>query len=164
MSDDSNMEPVDVEGLDLGNAEPTVVGNLVEQLKGTQPVTDLLVNMYLRQLGHMREYDDISRAKGLRTLVPQDWGNLSDPRVQAKLRELGGYVVEELYEAINHLKNKPWKQTARETDAPAFYKEVADAWHFWLEFMIVAGMMPPEVAHFYFTIAESNDDRRVSGY
>lgn len=128
------------------------------------PITDLLVNMFLRQLGHKQQYDKIYRAKGLDPVSQGNWGNLNDARLQAELRSTLGYVVEEMYEAVGLLKNKPWKQTPRETDSEEFYKEVADAWHFWLEFMILAGMTPDKIAHYYFGVAKSNDNRRETGY
>lgn len=157
-------EEVNVEGLDLGEAEPEVKANLVNQLKGTEPVTDLLVNMFLRQLGHKAEYDNIYRAKGLSPAPPEMWGNLNHPQLQAEIRATAGFVIEELMEAIGLLKNKPWKQTARQTDPDTFYKELADAWHFFLELMIITGMMPDVIARYYFTVSESNDERRASGY
>lgn len=134
------------------------------QLMPSQEVHDLLVNMFMRQMGHKQEYDKIYRAKGLSILDPSQYGNLNHPAVQAEIRSTFAFLVEELMEAINLLKNKPWKQTARETDPELFYKELADAWHFWLELMIVAGMGPDKVARYYFGEAKKNDDRRASGY
>lgn len=130
----------------------------------TQPVQDLLVNILIRQMAHMDAYDKISRAKGLPVLDPAMWGNLSDAQVQAKLREFAGYMVEELYEAINLLHNKPWKQTPKATDPAEFYKEMGDFWHFLAEFLIYAGMTPDVIAKFYFGMAEKNDKRREEKY
>ena len=129
-----------------------------------EPVTDLLVNMFMRQLGHKAGYDEIYRARGLDPVPQGGWGNLNDPRLQAELRSTAGFVVEELYEAINLLKNKPWAKTFRTTDADAFYEELADAWHFWLEFMILAGMTPEVIAKHYFGKSQVNDRRREEGY
>lgn len=127
-----------------------------------QVIQDLLVNMFMRQYGHMQAYDGIYRAKGLPTT--NEYGNVNNPAVQAKIRESLGYAVEEAYEAVNLLKNKPWKQSFRETDIEEFHKELADAWHFWLEMMIYAGMTPDLVQKYYFGVAESNDQRRAQGY
>lgn len=145
-------------------AEPGTVDALTAQLNNTAPITDLFVNMFLRQLGHKSEYDKMYRAKGLRVVAPEDWGNLNDPQVQAELRSTLGYMTEEMYEAVGLLKNKPWKNTPRETDHEEFYKEVADAIHFFLEFLIISGMTPDLVARYYFGVAKSNDDRRENGY
>lgn len=129
-----------------------------------EPVKDLLVNMFFKQISHKLEYDKIYRAKGLDPVPPHGWGNLNDPRLQLEIRTTFAYLTEELMEAVNLLKNKPWKQTARETDPEAFYSELADAWHFWLELMILCGMTPEKVAKYYFKEAEKNDQRRASGY
>lgn len=126
--------------------------------------TDLLVNMFLRQLGHKLEYDKLYRAKGLDPCAQGEWGNLNNPRLQLEIRTTFAYLTEELMEAINLLKNKPWKQTPRETDPDAFYSELADAWHFWLELMILCGMTPDVVAKYYFKEAAKNDARRETGY
>lgn len=124
----------------------------------------LLERMYDRQFHHRLEYNEIYRKKGLNPPISTKWGDLDDPQVQASIREAAGYVVEELYEAVNLLKNKPWKQTPRHTDPDEFYKEVADAWHFWLEFMLLSGMTPELIEQYYFKVAESNDKRRETGY
>jgi hypothetical protein len=127
-------------------------------------IKDLLINMFLRQITHMTEYNNIYRSKGLSVVEGGQFGNINNPAVQAKIRESAAYCIEELYEAIGLLKNKPWKQTARETDREDFYKELADAWHFWLELMIYAGMSPDLVQQYYFNIADNNDQRRAEGY
>jgi hypothetical protein len=129
-----------------------------------EPITDLLVNMFVRQAGHRVQYDDLYRRRGLNPPAQGQWGNLNDPVVQAAIREAMAYAIEEVYEAIGLLKNKPWKQTFRATDPDEFYKEFADAWHFWLEANILAGMTPDIIAKYYFQIAESNDNRRAEGY
>jgi hypothetical protein len=125
---------------------------------------DLLVNMFARQMNHRVKYDEIYRAKGLNPPAPGQWGNINDPVVQAAIREALAYAIEEAYEAVGLLKNKPWKQTPRATDPDEFYKEIADAWHFWLEFMIYAGMTPDLIAKYYFGEAQKNDQRRAEGY
>lgn len=125
---------------------------------------DLLVNMFMRQMNHRSEYDKIYRAKGLTPPSPGDWGNLNAPHIQAEIRMTFAFLTEEIMEAIGLLKNKPWKQTPRETDPEQFYKELGDAWHFWLELMIMAGMTPDLIAKYYFGEAEKNDKRRAEGY
>lgn len=125
-------------------------------------VTDLLVNMFFRQMAHVQQYGPSATAFG--GLPRELWGNLDHPQVQATLREFAGYITEELYEGVNLLKNKPWKHTPKTTDPGEFYKEMGDFWHFVVEFMIYAGMTPDKVQKFYFQMAEKNDDRRKEGY
>jgi hypothetical protein len=150
--DVSETTEIDIEGPD-SEPEPEKIA-----------VTDLLVNMFLQQLAHKREYDQIYVAKGLNPTPQGEWGNLNNPILQSEMRMTVAFVIEELMEAINLLKNKPWKQTFRETDADAFYGELADAWHFWLELMILAGMTPDLIQKYYFGMAEKNIERRASGY
>jgi len=125
---------------------------------------DLLVNMFMQQARHRVAYDEIYRRRGLNPPSQGQWGNIQNPDVQAAIREALAYAVEEAYEAVGLLKNKPWKETFRETDPDEFYNELADAWHFWLEVMIYAGMTPDLIAKHYFKMAEKNEQRREEGY
>lgn len=129
-----------------------------------EPINDLLVNMYVKQLSHMQKYAQLYMSKGLTPVMPGEFGNINNPKVQAAIRETAGYFVEELYEAINLLKNKPWAQSTRSTNQSDFYEELADAWHFWLELLILCGMGPQEVQSHYFKKAATNDERRENGY
>lgn len=126
--------------------------------------SDLLVNMFIRQAGHKLEYDKLYRQRGLNPVSQGEWGNLNSPQLQLEMRTTLAYFIEEVMEAFNLLKNKPWKQNPKETDPDKFYEELADAWHFWLELMILAGMTPDRIQQYYFKVAESNDDRRAGGY
>lgn len=127
-------------------------------------VTDLLVNMFIQQLHHKQEYDQIYIAKGLNPVPQGEWGNLNNPALQTEIRMTGAFVIEELMEAINLLKNKPWKQTFKPTDPDAFYGELADAWHFWLELMILSGMTPDLIQKHYFKMSDKNVQRRSENY
>ena len=87
-------------------------------------VPDILATMFAQQQEHMREYSDIQHTTP--KIDPHQWGDIQSPLVQAKIRESAGYTVEELYEAVNLLKNKPWKQSFRTTDRDAFLEELGD--------------------------------------
>lgn len=126
-----------------------------------EEVPDILETMFAQQLKHMQAYAHINEDA---QLPPHLWGDLDSPRTQAAIREFAAYAVEELYEAINHLKNKPWKQTLRDTDADAFLEELSDAWHFWIEMHILAGVDPMTVFTEYFRKALINEQRQASGY
>ncbi|QCW22057.1 dUTPase [Gordonia phage Yakult] len=125
-------------------------------------VPDTLATMMAQQAKHMREYAELQHTTP--AIAEHDWGKLDLPLVQAKLRESAGYMVEELYEAIGHLKNKPWKQTFKEVDQDAFREEVSDATHFFLEFLILAGISPEELFVQYFRKTLINEHRRATGY
>lgn len=139
-------------------------GTLVADAEKDLLVTDLLVNMFMKQMDHKRAYDEIYKSKGLNPVGPEDYGNLDDPAVQAEIRTTIGYFLQELFEATDLLKNKPWKQTEKHTDPGDFYSELADAWHFWLELMILCGMGPDRIQSYYFKEAAKNDARRQNGY
>lgn len=126
-----------------------------------QGIPDILSTMFSQQLRHMQAYAVINEDA---QLPPEKWGDLDSRRTQASLREFAGYTVEELYEAINNLKNKPWKQTMRETDRDKFFEELADMWHFLIEFHILAGINPTDVFKHYFRKSLINEQRQISGY
>lgn len=128
--------------------------------KQPDSIPDILSTMFVQQDQHMQKYAELDA----NSLPMHLRGQLNDPQVQAKLRELSGYVVEELYEAINLLKNKPWKQSHKVTDVAAFREELADVWHFFIELHIAAGLEPIDVFREYFRKSFINKNRVASGY
>ncbi|AWY05236.1 dUTPase [Gordonia phage Margaret] len=133
-----------------------------DHVPALEGVPDTLATMMTQQAKHMREYAEMQHTTP--RIEEHDWGNLDLPLVQAKLRESAGYMVEELYEAIGHLKNKPWKQSFKEVDRDAFREEVSDATHFFLEFLILAGISPEQLFIEYFRKTLINEHRRATGY
>lgn len=129
--------------------------------KNPDNVPDILSTMFTQQLKHMQAYAQINEEA---QLPPEQWGKLDSRQTQASLREFASYTVEELYEAINNLKNKPWKQTDRPTDQDKFFEELADMWHFLIEFHILAGINPTDVFKHYFRKSLINEQRQISGY
>lgn len=125
-------------------------------------IPDMLATMFTQQREHMEEYAQIS----FDPLNPNLYGDLEDRQVQAAIREYAGYTIEELLgEAISgHLKNKPWKQTPRPVNRDEFVEELADAWHFFIELHIIAGVGPEEVFKAYFAKTLENIKRRAEGY
>ncbi|QGJ94514.1 dUTPase [Gordonia phage Yarn] len=133
-----------------------------EEDPNVSSVPDILSTMFAQQQQHMRAYDEQQHTT---PTVPEHMhGDLYHPLVQAKIREHAGYTVEELYEAIGHLKNKPWKQTFKDVSKEEFLEELADAWHFFIELHIIAGVTPEEVFRQYFRKALINQQRRDTGY
>lgn len=123
-------------------------------------VPDILSTMFTQQANHMAAYDSL---QGTHTRTADVYG-LEDRKVQAGIREFAGYTTEEMYEAINHLKNKPWKQTDKLVNRDEFLEELADAWHFFIEMHIIAGVTAHEVFMAYFAKTITNNERRASGY
>jgi len=130
-------------------------------------IPDVLETMFSQQREQMADYREMyaDGTPGGNPVPHEDlWGDLWSPATQASLRENAGYVVEELYEAINLLKNKPWKQTHKEVNIADFMEEVADVWHFFIQFHIVAGLSVTDVFEQYFSKALENGKRRAEGY
>lgn len=115
-----------------------------------------------RQLMH--RYHEIEEANGAIVISPLREGQLDDRDVQARLKHLAQCMIEELCEATSELKNKPWKQSERPTDVPAFKEEVGDVLHFFVEFCITAGITPEELHRGYMRKHNKNQERQATGY
>lgn len=120
--------------------------------------------MFDGQRSLMSKYHDIELANGATVLDPDEFGDLNSRRVQQRLHDLYGYVTRELAEAMQELKNKPWKQTERPTDEKAFVDEVGDVAHFFFEFCITAGISPIDLYESYFRMHQKNQVRQSTGY
>lgn len=125
-------------------------------------VPDLLSTMYAQQYKHTTGSPDYGHTIG--AIAPHKIGDIQSRDVHEKAREFVGYTVEELYEAVGMLKGKPWKAEYKEVDRDAFVEEVADAWHFFLEFLIMVGITPEELFSAYFSKTLVNINRWKNGY
>lgn len=117
----------------------------------------LLTDIFKRQRELLEKYRDI---EGLPEL-PVDIDTKEGQRI---LKDFKWRVVEELGEAANCLKNKPWKQTHVLTDREHYYEELIDAFHFFIELFLVLGLSPEEVWTLYFKKQEVNKFRQRSNY
>lgn len=117
-------------------------------------VPDMLETIFERQAEFMAR---LGHDKG-------DYGDINDRDLQGELRACAGFLVEELYEAVNLLKLKPWKQTFVETDRVTFYDEIADAFHFFIEFCILAGIDAETLTSLYHGKQDVNIERQETGY
>ena len=127
------------------------------------PTDDMLKLIFAQQRKHMLEYDKIEAKNGcLQTdKVPVDIDSYVG---QARLKDFIYRTIEELCEAGGCLKLRPWKQTPYVTDRVHFYEEIADAMHFFVEFMILAGLGPDDIFDLYFKKSKVNEFRRDSKY
>lgn len=124
-------------------------------------IPDMLCTMFVQQFEHMRKYSEMTPDAWV---PPENWGQLKRKDTQAAMRENAGYVVEELYEAIGLLKNKPWKQTPLPVPYEAFREELADVWHFFIQLHILAGLSPLDVFQDYFRKSIINQQRQQGDY
>lgn len=122
-------------------------------------IPDILCTMFAQQRKHMQAYAELGH-----TIDAHLEGQLDHRTTQAAIREFASYTVEELYEAINNLKNKPWKRSDTATDVDKFKEELADMWHFLIEMHIIAGIDPEEIFRIYFRKTFINVNRQQTGY
>lgn len=72
-------------------------------------------------------------------------------------------LEDELHEALNEIGWKPW-QTSRHFNEDAYKAELVDAWHFFLNLMLVIGMDEDDLVAGYFDKRTKNLQRRDDGY
>ena len=128
------------------------------------PDGDLLKAIFDRQHELIDKYHDIEQARGALVIVPAAYGQLDHRFVQWRIKDLMQRCIEEMMEAANTLKNKQWKQSEVPTDKPHFYEEIADAFHFFVEMCITAGMDAEDLALMYLKKSEVNKFRQRSNY
>lgn len=133
---------------------------------------DMLEEMFKRQYELELKYEGIESANGF-TLNP---GNLQSQtpldldiaKNQWFIKEGAYRAVEEISEATNCLKNKPWKSTGVITDQVHFLEELADAHHFWIRIWLYIFGSPEAAAEamykMYFKKSEVNKFRQESQY
>jgi hypothetical protein len=128
------------------------------------PTGDMLEGIFLKQAGLMEQYHDIEKNRGFIVTEQSDFGDIDNRFVQYRIKDLNSRSIEELMEAMNVLKNKPWKQSEVTTDKVHFYEELGDALHFYIELCITAGMTASDLARIYHRKAAVNDFRQESKY
>ena len=128
------------------------------------PDGDMLGMIFTAQAVLIERYHNIEKGRGAIVVEPQNYGKLDNRFLQWRLKDLAFRCIEELTEATNTLKNKPWKQSEVPTDAVHFYEEVADALHFFIEFCITAGMSAEDLARVYHRKHAVNQFRVESKY
>jgi len=132
----------------------------------TDKVPDTLATIFAQQRAFMRAVWDKEIDSGLS--VPTQvasWGDVHVREVQARIHETFGHLVRELSEAMAHLDgSKSWKDKPRPVSISTFYEEIADAFHFFIEFCILSGLDAETLFHEYFSKSLTNFDRNASGY
>jgi hypothetical protein len=127
---------------------------------------DWLKNICRRQFELEQKYEDIEKANGFFVpLMPLD---VDDAKSQWFIKDAVYRLVEELSEATNTLKNKPWKVTQVPTDQTHFLEELADAIHFMVRVFIYLTGDPDKAAEMiyrlYFKKSEVNKFRQATKY
>jgi hypothetical protein len=126
---------------------------------------DMLGDMLMQQRNHMIEYQQKYLAKNTPICVEHEWGRINYSNTQRAIRETNNWLIEELMEAQNLLKDKPWKINPQITDADKYHKEIGDAIHFFLELLIYSGLDTSEkVWAVYNERSANNTARRATDY
>lgn len=137
----------------------------VEDRKDVQlPEGDMLKSIFEGQKELIEKYHTIERDRGFIVVEPNNYGNIDHRMVQFRIKDLNARCIEELMEAMNTLKNKPWKVSEVPTDKTHFYEEIADALHFFIELCITAGLDAEDLALMYHRKHAVNQFRQESKY
>lgn len=128
------------------------------------PPGDMLQGIFNGQFELLPKYREIEKERGALVVEEGDFGKLDSRFVQWRIKDLGFRAIEELTEATNCLKNKPWKQSEVTTDALHFYEELGDFVHFAVELFITAGMTAEDLARIYHQKHAVNEFRQRSNY
>jgi hypothetical protein len=129
---------------------------------------DLLQLIFDKQFELMKKYHDIeSNNLGFEFPAVKTMGiglDINSTRVQYRIKDMMWRVTEELGEAANTLKNKPWKNTHMLTDEVHYLEEIIDAVHFFVELLIMSGFTPESLAIMYLNKNAVNHFRQRSNY
>jgi phosphoribosyl-ATP pyrophosphohydrolase len=128
------------------------------------PEGDMLAMIFEGQQALIEKYHDIEKGRGAIVVEPENFGKIDNRFVQWRIKDLMQRTIEEMMEAANTLKNKPWKQSEVTTDSVHFYEEIADALHFFIEMCITAGMTAEDLARIYHRKHAVNQFRQESNY
>lgn len=123
---------------------------------------DMLKAMFARQHELELKYKEIE-SKNLGIPMPLR-AEIDNPLHQYLIKDLMWRIVEELGEAANCLKNKPWKNTHMPTDEEHFMEEIADSMHFFIQLLLFLGLDAEEACLLYFKKSEVNKFRQRSNY
>lgn len=128
------------------------------------PDGDLLKHIFDRQKQLEEKYHDIE-SKNLGFDIPHIGElDINSYRGQHYLKDLAWRVTEELGEAMNCLKLKPWKSTVQLTDVDHYLEEIVDALHFFIMLMQFSGFDHETAAKYYLMKNEVNKFRQRSNY
>jgi len=122
----------------------------------------LLRAIFAKQQELHEKYMEIEAKKGI--LTSKGPVDINTCHGQQIIKDFFWRITEELGEAANCLKNKPWKQTEILTDEEHFKEEVIDAFHFFIEALILMGFDAEILYNYYFKKNAVNKFRQRSKY
>ena len=122
---------------------------------------DKLERVFLLQRYLHEKYKPIERGNGI---YRPDKVDVNSVRDQEMLSGLMMRVIRELIEAVETFKNKPWRQSQVLTDQDHLKEELADAFHFYIEFLIELGIDADELYELYTKKHRVNQWRQATKY
>ena len=120
----------------------------------------------LDQMFELRKAFMTALQKQVPDVYPEMPVDLTNKSTQQHLRDLALRGVEEVFEAVQELKNaKSHRQTEiREFDRAAFKEEMVDSFNYFLSLLIIMGVTPEELFEAYVSKDRIIHDRIMSKY
>ena len=124
-------------------------------------MTDKLDKMFEMRTGFMRK---------IKSKFPSSYPTwpveISKKRSQKALRETALKGVEEMFEALQHLKNWKTHKThgSRDFDREAFLEEIVDAFNYFFAVLVLVGITPDELFEAYYKKNDKIHRRLEEGY
>ena len=110
--------------------------------------------------------DEFMKLLSKKRTFPQYPVDLVTKKGQQELRTISYHCMQEIFEAIQHLKNSKEHRATNvsEFDRSNFVEELCDAQHFLIELLIMAGVTADEFFSVYVNKHAVNVDRIENGY
>ena len=118
--------------------------------------------IFAKQKQLHEKYVSIESDKGILTSLGTV--DINTCKGQQIIKDFMWRITEEIGEAANCLKNKPWKTSEILTDEEHFKEELIDALHFFIELFILVGFDANSLYDYYFKKNKVNQFRQGSGY
>lgn len=130
-----------------------------EEYPETPMANDRLKQMWEQQEAFMRLLQE-------KRNFPQFPTDITSKKGQQFLKDIRNHLMEELFEAGQHLKNAKSHRATElpEVDREAYKEELVDALHLYFELVIASGVSLDELHEAYMAKGEVNFDRIKNGY
>ncbi len=92
-----------------------------------------------------------------------DFEEMSDKGRIEFIKDMVLALTDELHEALGEVGWKPWA-TSKHINRDAYVGELVDAWHFFMNLLLVVGVSPDEFSVKYHAKLQKNYDRQQEGY
>jgi hypothetical protein len=131
----------------------------VEEKKVAVRINDRLARMWDQQV-------DFMKLLQVKRGFPEFPTDLASKKGQQFLKDIRNHLMEELFEAGQHLKNAKSHRATEipEVDRAAYKEELVDALHLYLELVIASGITVEELVEAYMAKGDVNVKRIKDGY